>query len=180
MLWERFVLVFEFPSVRLFYYWIAAGYLYALVSLFVGLDRNPLLPYLYFYVPVLWALWITNVLFLGGRPFPQIFLSWILIDCLMLLVVGLASIGVEDFCQSLGLAETFFITYFPVLMPASYLSGLFNPFPENYYSVFGCSGIGGAFSVWLEVSYMALPQSALVLFLARYFLRPDPSQAQTL
>jgi hypothetical protein len=161
--------IFKSPR-RIQFFLIVTGYLFSLLAIFL-VKESPILAYLYLYIPMLWLGWIIVAFKTKGRLIFSLFYSWLLIDCMMLLVIGYQSIGVHDFCQSKGIDQVLFVSYFPIIMPVSLFFYYIPELTFEFSSVFGCTGLIGAFSVWLEITLVALIQSTIIVILLRVFLR---------
>ncbi len=153
-----------FPrGVRLASALIAFGFLYCILTVAIFGQDSKFLPYIYFLMPILWMVWLIAVFRVRGSIWPLV-TTWVLIDLLILLTLGVHALGVKDFCQSIGADFLMLFIYFPVIVPSSFV---LNVIQFNVSSLIGCSGIVGALSIWIEMSLMALPQSAIVILLAR-------------
>ncbi len=149
------------------------GLLIGCMSFFVSDDSKGLFAWLYFYTPVLWLLWIGCAFSMSDKySLRDLSLLWIIIDLIPLSLFTSFSVGVENFYQSKGTDVVVLVAYFPVVMPLGLVLKLLPGAVSDYLNIapyVGYSGVGGAFSMWLESSFLAVAQSFMIVLIFRAF-----------
>ena len=151
----------------------------ALLASVVGvlLSGSPqgLFPWLIFYLPLLWALWLLFFFFaLEKNKLLKLFLLWIVIDAAALGTFICLSFGLPSWSRASGADIVPLISYFPAVAPIFVLIRLVAP---DFFTILSASSAeiirysggetGGAVDTWFVYSMMAAIQSFILIVLGR-------------
>ena len=135
--------------------------------------------WLFFFLPVLWALWVVCLFFFReGRSIKKMIFLWLLIDLITLFLFLSFAMRVPNWAHSQGVEIVVAVSYLPVILPIGFL---INALPtsfdhalsmelESFLKWFG-GGAGDGLAIWLGLSAVAIIQSAFLVLISQFIWR---------
>lgn len=132
--------------------------------------------WLFLYMPLLWSLWVACVFVLRSeRSFWKLIALWFGINIGVLMLFVSSAVSFNSWARSSGIDVGLLIVYFPISVPLflllDYVPMSIRSFVFHEYrpiiSCFG-DGIGSAVVLWVNMSVVAVSESAIILYVSRW------------